>query len=183
MTKMTAQGTPLIGICGGYQMLGQMLEDPNNLEHGGSLRGMGLIDTTTLFEEEKVRTRVTGTVGEIDGFYQKLSHTTFTGYEIHMGKTQGTQCHVATLSSGVKDGTVQGNILGSYVHGIFDEGDFYLKLVEILLEKKGIEGAVTENITYETYKNQQYDLLADGLRDSLDMKKIYEILEAGIDEK
>ncbi len=180
IAKMVASGVPIIGICGGYQMLGQQLKDPENLEHGGTLRGMGFLETETTFEIEKIRTRVEGIVGEIKGFYEKLSGATFTGYEIHMGQTAVSTTRFSLLSNGNHDGAVDGNILGSYVHGIFDEGDFYQKLVEILLEQKGITQEQAVGISFEEYKNQQYDKLADGMRASLDMEKIYEILEAGL---
>lgn len=180
IAKMVAGGTPIIGICGGYQMLGQQLQDPENLEHGGTLRGMGFLETETRFETEKVRTRVEGTVGNLEGFYEKLSGATFAGYEIHMGQTAVFTNGCSVLSNGNHDGAVDGNVLGSYVHGIFDEGDFYSKLVGILLEKKGITEAQAVGLSFEEYKNQQYDKLADGMRASLDMEKIYEILEAGL---
>lgn len=185
MAKMVANGTPIIGICGGYQMMGELLEDPEHLEHGGSLRGMGLLKTETIFETEKVRTRVSGTVELITGYFQKLSGTTFTGYEIHMGKTKVKDQIFSCLEKGedapiTSDGAVANNILGSYVHGIFDEGDFYSKLVEILLEEKGITESLAENMSFDEYKNQQYDILADGMRASLDMEQIYEILENGL---
>ena len=68
--KLAAQGTPVFGICGGYQMLGKELHDPMSVEHGGSLKGLGLLPTVTTFSAQKTRTQVSGVAGD-------LSHTIF----------------------------------------------------------------------------------------------------------
>ncbi len=178
--KQVSAGTPLVGICGGYQMLGKKLSDPDNVEAGGEMLGLGLLDCETVFESSKVRTRVDGNVGSVAGFFEGLSGSTFTGYEIHMGRTSGTAPQLATLSTDVIDGAVNDNVMGSYVHGIFDEGNLYDRLVAILLGKKGISAEHAENLSHEDYKNREYDKLALGIRNNVDMKKIYEILEAGL---
>ncbi len=173
------KNTPVIGICGGYQLLGQTIEDPHNVEYGGIHRGLELLQIHTVFAQEKTRTRVRGTVGVVEGFYEKLSGATLEGYEIHMGKTSG-ECGQIQLDNGTKDGVVKGRILGSYVHGIFDEGDFSERLIRILLEEKGLTFEENHNISVKEYKNSQYDILAAKMRKSLDMEKIYKILEEGV---
>lgn len=85
--KHAATGTVIFGICGGYQILGQSIEDPHNVEHGGKLDGMGLIDVETVFYKDKIRTQVNGEFNEINGVLSELSGVQFIGYEIHMGKT------------------------------------------------------------------------------------------------
>ena len=83
ITRMAGKGTPVIGVCGGFQMLGTSLDDPHGVEEGGTMRGMELSPIRTIFAEKKTRTRVTGTARfSEDGEPVKIS-----GYEIHMGET------------------------------------------------------------------------------------------------
>jgi adenosylcobyric acid synthase len=178
--KMNSNGTPVIGICGGYQMMGKTISDPEGLEHGGELRGMGLLDTSTVFEKQKIRTRVNGTVNKISGYFEKLTGAKFVGYEIHNGESNNEGTELLELDNGVRDGSYNGNSLGCYIHGIFDEGDFSEKLMDILLAEKGVDKETTLNMTFAEYKEKQYDLLATGLRENLNMDKIYEILNEGV---
>ncbi|MFI3312845.1 MAG: cobyric acid synthase [Eubacteriales bacterium] len=178
--KKSADGTPVFGICGGYQMIGRELSDPHNLEHGGILRGMGLLETTTIFEPEKTRTRVSGTVGKIGGLYNSLSDATFAGYEIHMGQTVGTCGVFSKLDNGGHDGAWQNGACGSYVHGLFDEGNLAERFIGILLERKGLSFESAPKISFYDYKQREYDKLADVIRQNLDMKAVYKIIEKGI---
>ncbi|MDD2569071.1 MAG: cobyric acid synthase [Clostridia bacterium] len=179
--KRASVGTPIIGVCGGYQMLGLELSDPNKVEQGGSMRGLELLAVRTVFEPEKVRTRVQCKVLALTGNFAKLAQTVFDGYEIHMGRTvlQEGAVPFAVLANGVKDGAVAGNILGSYVHGLFD-GVLGTALVQMLLKQKGLQEGLGEIMSAEAYKNKQYDALAAALRQSLDLPQIYRILEAGL---
>lgn len=86
--RAVSSGTILFGICGGYQMLGDTLKDPYQVESGGEVNGMGLIPMDTIFEKEKVRTRVRGRFEELGGVLSGLSHVEMEGYEIHMGATR-----------------------------------------------------------------------------------------------
>jgi adenosylcobyric acid synthase len=178
--KMHSQGTPIIGICGGYQMMGETIKDPLEMEHGGELRGMGLLKTGTIFENEKTRTRVNGRVKELSGFYENLTGATFAGYEIHNGESQNSGEKLLELNNGVMDGSYNGKALGCYIHGIFDEGDFSEKLMDILLKDKGLDEETSRTMTFADYKEQQYDLLAEGLRKNIDMDKVYEMLNKGV---
>lgn len=179
--KLHRSGTPIFAICGGYQMLGKELRDPLGVEHGGTLRGMGLLDSVTEFRPEKTRTRVSGQVNGITGFWSALSGSDFTGYEIHMGATNHDNEGFSVLSNGGRDGAVKGTVLGSYVHGIFDEGDLAQRVISILLERKGLDLDSARTVTFQQYKEQQYDILADGIRRSLDMDAVYKILEQGME--
>ena len=85
--KKAAAGTSIIGVCGGYHMLGYILEDSESVEEGGSMRGMELLPVDTVFEAQKVRTRKTGAVRPLEGIFSSLSGIEITGYEIHMGRT------------------------------------------------------------------------------------------------
>jgi adenosylcobyric acid synthase len=82
---LAAGGTPVVGVCGGYQMLGDTLSDPDGIEDGGEMAGMGLLPLRTVFEPWKVRTRVKGLVLAQSGFFAPLSGLETSGYEIHMG--------------------------------------------------------------------------------------------------
>jgi len=178
--RLSAEGTPVVGVCGGYQMLGRTLDDPHAVEHGGTLRGMELLPDATVFETEKTRTRTRGAVGALSGFFAPLSGATFEGYEIHMGRTETSAARFARLEGGRPDGTAAGAVLGSYVHGLFDEGTLAERLVALLRARRGLGGADAPRMSFAEYKQSQYDKLADALRASLDMKKIYQILEDGV---
>lgn len=172
---------PIVGICGGYQMLGELLEDPDGVERGGVLRGMGLLNTRTRFEKAKTRTQIRGRVTE-DAFLEELSGCEVEGYEIHMGRTEnlGGCRETIRLEDGRTDGLCdpEGLVFGTYLHGIFDTGEVASALVGRLMEKKGIERG-SWSFDPEEHKRQEYDKLADLIRNSLNMDRIYEILEAG----
>lgn len=86
--KAEARGALIFGICGGYQMLGETLEDPLDVEAGGSMRGLGLLPLKTTFTGRKTRTRVQGVFGLCEGALNGLSGRELEGYEIHMGETR-----------------------------------------------------------------------------------------------
>jgi len=182
--KQASNGTVIFGICGGYQMLGQEISDPHHVEHGGKMSGIGLIDAETVFYKDKVRTRVSGRFNKLNGVLSGLSDVEFDGYEIHMGKTEiGEESHISTVVDTVKrikstDGCQNGNVYGTYVHGIFD--NIANTIIESLLKNKGIEITNSESESAYDYKEKQYDLLADIVRKSVDMNLIYSILENGV---
>ncbi len=178
---LNADGTPVIGICGGYQMLGRRITDVSGVEGGGSVAGMGLLPTETEFAEEKHRTRVGGRVSA-EGFWKELSGIELEGYEIHMGETvlkDGAK-PLASLDNGHSDGCASGNVLGSYLHGFFDSAQCRKAVLSVLCAGKGIDPAELAVFDYKAYKEKQYDILADGVRNNMDMDLIYRILEAGI---
>ncbi|WP_075718384.1 cobyric acid synthase [Roseburia sp. 499] len=180
--KAQQKGTVIFGICGGYQMLGELLEDPEGVEEGGTLRGMGLLPAKTIFTVEKTRTRVSGEIQQFSGMFQRLSGKKLEGYEIHMGVTSinGKAESFSIISEEGKvsksDGACIENVYGTYVHGIFDEDGIAEELVRILAEKKGIYLEEQQNVDRHAHKESQYDLLADTLRKYLDMDRVYEIL-------
>ena len=175
-------GVPVVGICGGFQMLGQELSDPFGVENGGCMRGMGLLNTKTVFEKVKTRTRIRGQIVRAEGLFEPLSGLGVEGYEIHMGITKnlGGCQPMILLEDGRTDGLAREDfsVFGSYLHGLFDDPKVAGALICRLMAARGI--ALGELVDEETYQNQQYDKLADLLRRSLDMEKIYEILERGV---
>ncbi|MEG0764756.1 MAG: cobyric acid synthase [Pseudoflavonifractor sp.] len=179
--KHAAAGGAVVGICGGYQMLGKTLSDPEGVEGGGTLAGLGLLPTETVFYSEKTRTRVEGQFLAPEGIFAPMVGTDFEGYEIHMGRTALPEgkalVRFETLEGkACEDGLACGNIWGSYVHGMFDRAPCALALVNCLRQAKGLEpGEAT--MDWAAYQNLQYDKLAEGMRAALDMKEIYRILE------
>lgn len=186
--KQAAEGKVIFGICGGYQMLGETLADPEGVEAGGSMKGMGLLPMDTVFASEKTRTRVSGVFQNVSGDLQELSGTVLEGYEIHMGVStlwegSGTltmiQDHAATTEQ-KNDGAYCKNVYGTYVHGVFDKEEVAKAVIAALGRKKGINTDEITGVDFQEFKETQYDILADALREHLDMKKIYSILEEGI---
>ncbi len=177
-------GGAVFGICGGFQMLGRALNDPHGVEHGGTLRGMGLLPVETTFTEQKTRTRVSGAFGNLSGAFRTLSGLPFAGYEIHMGETE-TGAPIAKITDAVTgaaktDGCQNGNVCGTYVHGVFDGDAVAGALVRALAERKGVDPALLGKVSGEAHKQRQYDLLADTIRSHMDMNAIYRILREGV---
>lgn len=182
--KHAAAGKPIFGICGGYQMLGRVLKDPHGVEHGGEMAGIGLLPSVTVFEEEKTRTRVTGTFRGVEGIFSGLSGIDFEGYEIHMGTSSleegNVLADIAEDGAPAKaDGLNSGNVYGSYVHGIFDREEVAKSIISALLRAKGLSDEDVVSTDMAAYKEQQYDLLADGIRRNMDMDLLYRIVEQG----
>ena len=175
--------TPIIGICGGFQMLGEQLIDSEGVERGGQMRGMGLLNTKTVFVGEKTRTQIRGKVTEGFGDFEKLRGMEVSGYEIHMGLTEnlGGCRPCIVLEDGRTDALLSGDgtVFGSYLHGIFDSDGVTEAVITKLCEKKGIT-LETAAFDLKAYKEEQYNLLADLIRSSLDMEKVYDILNKGI---
>lgn len=182
--KLSAEQVPVFGICGGYQMLGQKLADPHGVEQGGTISGMGLLPLETIFEEAKTRTRIEGQVIEKRGLLRDIGETV-SGYEIHMGVTKpaegGRSIPLFRLEDGREDGCCNeaGTVFGTYLHGIFDSTPVVKSIVCRLMEKAGIDPE-EEIEDVAVVKEREYDKLAKLVRNSLDMKKIYEILENGL---
>ena len=167
--KKLSEDIPVFGICGGYQMLGKEISDPDGVEEGGKIRGMELLPVSTILMAEKKRCQIEGKIERLSGLFHILSDCAFKGYEIHMGRT-GTEEKVVVTSD------MNENIYGSYVHGLFDEGIIANSMIQALAEKKGIEIENGEFEDYQTFKDKQYDKLADTLRMYLNMEEIYEML-------
>ena len=163
--KHADKGGPVFGICGGYQMLGQTLSDPEGVEHGGTMKGLGLLPHNTVFSSEKVRKSEEGMLSDVGGIFSNLSGLEYKGYEMHMG-TSDTEKNI--LSSG--------NIYGTYIHGIFDREEISKAVAESLMREKGIDESELTTFDVESYKQTQYDKLADYVREALDIEYIYSIL-------
>lgn len=213
----------LIGICGGFQMLGRRILDPLGSETGGTEDGLGLLPVETLFSADKYTRQVHGTARQLPGVWAPLSGLPVSGYEIHMGRTEypgdrdkGTSVFAQLTDGGPDlavtpagetpdvavtpaeenpDGAVCGNVLGTYLHGVFDETPFRSALIDLLRKRKegtcsetgaaealhvrsshtlsGRESAFSGIESARQIQDRQLDMLADVLRESLDWELIY----------
>lgn len=162
--SMAEDGAKIVGICGGYQMMGRTVDDPDGVEGSpGCVAGFGLLPVTTVMSGAK-RTRQTCFAMDADH-----RHITGEGYEIHMGRTSLAEgaSPLCVLSDGTADGCRRGNCLGTYLHGFLDNPEVLAWLIPEL------EGKVRD---YRRYRQEQYDLLASRLRGCLDIDMIYNIM-------
>ena len=166
--KAASAGTPIFGICGGYQMLGRTVSDPEQVEAAGisEISGMNLLDMDTLFRGEKVQTQTEGIFENILGLFSCLNGLAYQGYEIHMGRSIERRSAV----------TCMGNVYGSYIHGIFDAPGVAEAILGALCRKKGLDPARLGSFDPKAYKEAQYDKLADAVRSGLDMELVYRVL-------
>ena len=205
--KLADRQVPIWGICGGYQILGEWLEDPLGVEgrrggledplgvegrrggledplgvegrrgrlEGGrpgqesGVRGMGLLPTRTVFAAEKTRAQVEGAFTEVEGIFRELSGKAFSGYEIHMGRSREARPAL----------TGKGNVYGTYIHGIFDAPNVADEVLKALCRRKGADFARLGAFDAASYRERQYDLLADAVRASLDMDLVYRSMGVG----
>ncbi|MFA0814184.1 MAG: cobyric acid synthase [Anaerofustis sp.] len=183
--RHASQGKPVFGVCGGYQMLGKSLSDPHGVEEGGQMAGIGLLPIDTIFEQQKTRTQVCGHLMRAEGIFSDLSGCEFEGYEIHMGISKPTEAlepfaqitSVSGKAESKADGYNKGNVYGTYIHGIFDREEVAKALVIGLCKAKGIDYDAVKAVDIKTYKDSQYDKLAQTMRENLDMQMIYDIID------
>lgn len=214
--RAVSEGTRVLGICGGYQMLGETLSDPEGEESGEryadpagaskdegrvygwrpvkALRGLGLLPIDTVFAGEKTRTQACGRIVCENSAYGFWSGQEIQGYEIHMGEThlrpgQGaaplTRIFARTggRQTEKEDGCVCGCVCGTYLHGLFDAPGMARRLAEELAEEKGLTLGKTDEADPAFFRESQYDLLAQAVREGLDMEAVYRILEQGMRQK
>ncbi len=135
LLRLHGAGVPILGVCGGYQMLGETVDDPEGTESGRSrsLRGLGLLPVRTVFTGEKTRTRPAAVA-----LAEPFAGARLEGYEIHMGRTESRGAPFCTLEDGRKDGCCRGLVWGTYLHGLFDTGALTERLVQFLCARRGI---------------------------------------------
>ena len=183
---LAAAGTPVVGICGGFQMLGESLVDDAGTEGGGELSGLGLLPVQTVFGPHKRRVRTGYGLRVPDGPFARLDGLEAQGYEIHTGQTTmcqkgtGAFCHILPLGpgdgGGGLSGLICGNVLGTYLHGFFDATGIAEALVSSLLEARGLPGDLPVAEDWAEARQRSYDILADTLRAHLDIDAIYRIM-------
>ncbi len=186
--ELEKRGKLIFGICGGYQILGKKIKDPYHVEgEVEEINGIGLLDTETIFEKEKTTTQVEAIIRpNLGGYLRGVSGKRVKGYEIHMGisNTGDEVSHLNLINKKLGEdvnyleGSVNkhGNVVGTYLHGIFDEIDFTRALLNSIREEKGLDKIDSNVTSFDEFKQNEYDKLADLLREHLDIEKIYEIM-------
>lgn len=184
--KAHGSGTAVMGICGGYQMLGNQIFD--EVESGLShMCGLGLLDVDTCFEPSKKTAQVAGVSGShLNGLLAQCCDQPLTGYEIHMGVSTLGENARPFAHMQVKNGQEEtwldgalnhdGSVVGSYLHGLFDQNLFTRSLLNQLRQKKDLAPLDDENFDYTRHKETQFDALASNMRVHLDIDRIYALM-------
>ncbi|MFO7952517.1 MAG: cobyric acid synthase [Bacillota bacterium] len=184
LKEYVGKGGLLMGICGGFQMLGRKIRDPQNVESTvPEAAGLGFIDMETVMEKEKSTRQVEASWHYSDsGFFAGIKEgAPLIGYEIHMGYTlyHSVTHPVYVKSAGRWEGAVsgRGNVFGTYMHGIFDNLFWSTELLNALRRRKGLpEKSAPPAATYRDYKEKEYDHLAATVRENLDLEQVYKII-------
>ena len=182
--RLNKQGIPVIGICGGYQMLGEKVKDPDHTESDiDELAGFSILPLVTTFLSEKITRQVTASC-ENNAFLQmNCTMQNLSGYEIHMGVTEYTKpiAKAFLLDRGdgiqIQDGAVRddGAVMGTYLHGIFDNDMLRRTIIDKLREGKGLAMGIG-TLSMKERKENAYNRLADSVRKQLDMQAVYTIM-------
>ncbi len=191
IVRIARKGTPVFGICGGFQILGQKIMDPEKIESDlNEISGLGLLDIETVMKSDKTTTQYKNTVKNVSGILTGTEGMEIKGYEIHQGYTYPVNEKNEENNNSEKilkndtgclfgdenlKGTVKDNVAGTYIHGIFDNSEFTNHFLNEVRKLKGFD-RIDENFSYSDYKNREYDKLAEVLRENIDIKKIYEIM-------
>ena len=161
-------GGRVVGVCGGYQMLGRWIRDPHGVESKDlqEVAGLGLLPITTIFEPTKI-TRQVNAVVTLPGLKKPAA---LTGYEIHMGRSlleEGGDCHIQEFLAADPDGRVW----GSYVHGLFDSD--HMRDALIAWNRGSEDGGALSSFSYQAFKEHNYNLLADTVEKQVDVEKYF----------
>ena len=191
IVRIARKGTPVFGICGGFQMMGQKIMDPEKIESDlKEISGLGLLDIETVMKSDKTTTQYKNTVKNVSGILAGTEGMEIKGYEIHQGysypvneknEENNNSENILKNDTGCLfgdenlKGTVKDNVAGTYIHGIFDNSEFTSHFLNEVRKLKGLD-RIDENFSYSDYKNREYDKLAEVLRENLDIQKIYEIM-------
>nr|WP_211205055.1 cobyric acid synthase [Halobacteroides halobius] len=179
-------GVPVVGICGGYQMLGNVIYDPSGIETDqGEIKGLGLLDIKTTLLTDKVTNQIAARVKE-DSLFNSQQEV-LTGYEIHVGETKlgPTANHLFEITERsrrevqILDGTYSrsGLVWGTYIHGLFDNDQFRRDFINQLRVKKGLSSIAKNTLSVKQEREKAYNQLADVVREHLDMELLYQVID------
>jgi adenosylcobyric acid synthase len=183
--RQVSLGAPIIGICGGYQMLGVEIRDPEGVESARPVTGgLSLLPVTSRFLPVKSTHQVKGRTIVGRGILAKAQDAPISGYEIHMGQTSALSAaqpfsieqRSGEICAG-RDGSLSedGNVLGTYIHGLFHNDDLRRAILSEIAERKGkVFSPMTSSFSVE----DQYDRLAAHVRENLNMDLIYRLLDS-----
>lgn len=152
-------------------MLGKMVLDPEHIEGEDLEEGFAFIDTKTVLVNEKTLKRTEGKISGLSGFFECLNGTSFSGYEIHSGQTEGVTYN-------------KENVFGTYVHGFFDKGEIVASLINGLHNAKKTGGNIEHSydkapkdiMDYSDIKDREYDKAAKAIRENIDLDYLFEIM-------
>ena len=164
--RYASKGGLVTGICGGYQMLGKSVTDLCRAEsdEAQQIDGLGLLDIRTTFSRSKLTRQVEGRIEDLEGDFHELSGMVYRGYEIHCGQSDALF-------------TADENVFGTYVHGLFEDEKIRDTFLEIISRKKGVLREVArEKMTYEQYRDMQFEILADAVEEAVDIDGILKAL-------
>lgn len=175
LSERAAAGRPVLGICGGYQMLGRTISD--SVESGvGTVEGLGLLDLDIEFAAEKVLVQVSGRS-------VVFGSDPVRGYEIHHGRVvRNDDDALLTTAGGVGEGSVRGGVVGTHWHGLLESDDFRRSFLAWAAEKAGRAGfEVASDTSVAALREQQLDLLADLVDSNIDIDAVLDLIENGVD--
>lgn len=175
LRELAKNGAEIIGICGGFQMLGEKLIDPYMVESSiKEIDGIGLLPVETVFYPEKI-------TEQVEGYLCSEPSIKITGYEIHKGITHGPlglfKIKRTATGQSLFDGVVRENLWGTYIHGVFESDSFRRWLINRHRVKKGLN-TIDYSFSWKRLKKSFIDTLANTIEKNLDMNRIWEI--AGI---
>lgn len=185
--ELAQKGVPVVGICGGYQMIGEKVRDPLHVEGDiDEVEGLGLLPYVTTMQGEKNTYQVSFDCDFLPFLGMDFSGKNLKGYEIHMGETVLTHPAESIFTikkrSGrnvtVRDGYINkaGNVFGTYCHGVFDNDELRRSVINALRKRKGLP-PLESTFHYREYKEAEFNRLADTVRKHFDMDAFYKVLE------
>ena len=171
VARRVAADGPVFGICGGYQMLGESVDDPVESRRG-LVKGLGLLPVTTSFTQDKTLTRPAG---------RGLGAQVGTAYEIHHGQVRvhGGEQLFAGTDGGAGDGCVSGPVLGTLWHGTLESDGFRRALLEWVARRTGRGFVADPETDFAAARQAQYDRLADALAEHVDTDALQRLIECG----
>jgi adenosylcobyric acid synthase len=185
---LASNGIPIVGICGGYQMLGKTILDEKGIESGSTktVNGLRLLDIHTSFETyDKVTELVSARVLGSGPFVEKSQNQELSGYEIHMGKTvlgpnarpllrvfRGQESTISFFDGAIDE---KGLIFGSYLHGIFDKPPLRESVIAYLAARKGITARPRTTLVEEEWESS-LERIVEAVERSLDMTLIFDLV-------
>lgn len=179
------RGGLVVGVCGGFQMLGKQILDPHGMEHTEAMHALGLLPVTTTMERDKITVQAHGRLASESLFSQPIGVCAVGGYEIHLGTTQyldGAQPFARLIRRSTElhpthDGCVSpsGRIFGTYLHGIFDQDAFRHAFLGAACASLHLDIPV-KFASWSEHRRQQLDLLADTFAEALDLDAIFAML-------
>ncbi len=184
IVRHARRGGMVIGVCGGYQMLGRTLRDPGHVESRvPEITGLDLLDMEVDFEAEKRTAQSSGVVCCQSGWLREAAGLTVDGYEIHAGRNTLGETAVPWLNIGDRvDGVMNegGNVLGSYLHGLFDDGQLFAVIAARIRRQKGDDTAHRQPVSLAQFREREFDRIADIVRASVDMDAVYRMVRGEV---